>query len=100
MAVRAKKLKAKQQLTDEGEAWLDGDVKGAGFFKYSTDDELAALWAAHSERIVAEHVADYPGTRPTRWWRYDAPRLPIGTFAGCHYDGQLPELQRRLGGIG
>jgi hypothetical protein len=32
---------------------------------------------------VADHVNIYPGTRPARWWRYDA-----------------PEPRRRLGGIG
>jgi hypothetical protein len=100
MAVRAKKLKAKQQLTDESEAWLQGDEKGAGFFKYSTDDELAALWATHSDRIVAEHVAEYPGSRPARWWQQSAPRIPLGTSPGCYYDGKLPEPRKRLGGTG
>jgi hypothetical protein len=28
---------------------------------------------AHSERFVAEHVTIYPGKRPARWWRYEAP---------------------------
>jgi hypothetical protein len=26
--------------------------------------------------------------------------MPIGTFTGCYYDGQLPEPRRRLGSIG
>lgn len=80
MPVRRRSDKRRAEVTDENEAWLVGDDRAAGFFNYATDDELAALWAAHSERIVAEHVADYPGTRPTRWWRYDAPRMPIGTL--------------------
>ena len=62
MAVRAKKLKVKQQLTDEGEAWLHGDDKGAGFVKYGTDDELAALWAAQGQagraRAVLQPIFD------------------------------------------
>jgi hypothetical protein len=100
MAIRAKKLKAKQQLTDEGEAWLHGDDKAAGFVKYAPDHELAALWAAHSDRIIAEHVTDQPGSRPSRWWQYSAPRIPLGTFPGLYFDGKLPEPRRRLGGIG
>jgi len=83
MPVRKRIDKRRAELTDEGEAWLHGDDKAAGFFKYAPDDELAAVWEAHSERIVAEHVTDYPGTRPARWWRY-----------------QAPEPRKRLGGTG
>ena len=100
MAVRAKKLKAKQQLTDDHEAWLRGDDKAAGFVKYAPDGELAALWASQSEWIVADHVANYPGTRPTRWYQYSAPRVPLGTYPGAWFDGKLPEPRQRLGGIG
>jgi hypothetical protein len=83
MPVRKRIDKRRAELTDEGEAWLHGDDKAAGFVKYAPDHELAALWAAHSERIVAEHVTDHPGSRPTRWWRY-----------------QAPEPRKRLGGTG
>lgn len=83
MAVRRRKDLRRAEVTDEHEAWLRGDDAAAGFVKYAPDDELAALWATHSERIVADHVADYPGTRPARWWRYDA-----------------PEPRKRLGGKG
>jgi hypothetical protein len=31
-----------------------------------------ALWEEHRDRIVAEHVAESPGTRATRWWEFDA----------------------------
>ena len=27
----------------------------------------------HRDRIVAEHVVEHPGTRPTRWWEFSAP---------------------------
>jgi hypothetical protein len=50
---------------------------------FSTPDELAALWLEFAEDIVKGHVATSPGTRPTRWWQFDA-----------------PEPRRRLGGIG
>jgi hypothetical protein len=100
MPVRKRVDKRRQAVTDEHEAWLIGHDKESGFVKYLPSEELAALWDAHAERIVAEHVALYPGTRPERWWKYSAPRMPLGTFPGCYYDGQLPEPRRRLGGIG
>jgi hypothetical protein len=100
MPVRRRTDKKRQAVTDENEAWLVGDDKSAGFFKYAPEEELAALWNEHSDRIVAEHVADYPGTRPVRWWQYEAPRMPLGTFPDRYYDGKLPEPRRRLGGIG
>src|ERR1700722_15289757 len=100
MPVRKRKDLRRAEVTDEHEAWLRGDDKAAGFVKYAPDGELAALWEANSERIVAEHVTDYPGTRPARWWRYDAPRSSLGTYPGAWFDGELPEPRRRLGGIG
>ena len=42
------------------EAWLNSDDRAAGFVPYAPDDELATLWAAHSDRIVAGRVASYP----------------------------------------
>lgn len=100
MAIRAKKLKAKQQLTDEHIAWLNGDDEASGFVKYAPDGELAALWAANSEGIVSEHVANYKGTRPARWWQFESPRIPLGTYPDAWFDGKLPEPRQRLGGIG
>jgi hypothetical protein len=83
MPVRRRADKRRAEVTDEHEAWLNSDDKAAGFVQYAPDDELAALWTANADRIVAEHVATYPGKRPHRWWQYDA-----------------PEPRRRLGGIG
>jgi hypothetical protein len=100
MPVRKRVDKRKHAVTDQHEAWLRGDDNASGFVKYAASDELAALWAVHSERILAEHVAIHPGTRPARWWYYEAPRLPVGTFPGCYYDGQLSAPRLRLGGTG
>ena len=52
------------------------------------------------DEILAAWTADAPGTRPSFWWKFDAPRQPLGTFPGCFWDGKLPEPRRRLGGIG
>jgi hypothetical protein len=100
MPVRRRIDKRRAEVTDAHEAWLQSDDKAAGFVKYAPDDELAALWGEHADRIVAEHVVSYPGTRPARWWQYSAPRLPIGTYPGLYYDGMLRDPRQRLGGIG
>jgi hypothetical protein len=62
------------------------------YFRYSCgvfDDELRALWEAHRQAILREWIAKHPGTRPTCWWRYDAPeprsaREPEAAFLQRH----------------
>jgi hypothetical protein len=83
MPVRRRADKRRAEVTDEHEAWLHGRDTGCGLIPYGPPDELAALWATQSERILAEHVTVYPGHRPARWWRYEA-----------------REPRQRLGGIG
>jgi hypothetical protein len=80
MPVRKRIDKRRQEVTDQHEAWLHGADMGCGLIPYSPRDELATLWEAHSERIVAEHVAVYPGTRPARWWQFEMiePRQRLG----------------------
>jgi hypothetical protein len=97
MPVRKRVDKRRQSVTDQHEAWLQGNDKASGFVKYAASDELAALWDAHAERIVAAHVSLYPGTRPERWWQYSAPRLAA---PGLYYDGLLPEPRLRVSGMG
>lgn len=84
--------------------WLRGDELPDTFeahcLKYDTHGTNAALWATHRDMILDEHVKDFPGTRPPLWWNFDAPKSPIGTYPGCHYDGELCEPRKRLGGIG
>jgi hypothetical protein len=36
-------------------------------------NEVEDLWKSHRDDILAEYVAKHPGTRPTLWWKYDAP---------------------------
>lgn len=98
MARKRRVSKRRSDLTPEQIAWLNGDYGNAGFFQFTdaTDD----FWFEHSERVVAEHVADFPGTRPYHWWRLEAPRMKTGYYPGCFYDGKLCEPRKRLGGIG
>jgi hypothetical protein len=84
--------------------WLRGEPLPKTFeahvLKYDTFGTNKELWQTHRETVIAEHVAEFPGTRPDRWWQYDSPRSPKGTYPGCSYDSQLPEPRKRLGGIG
>jgi hypothetical protein len=67
--------KRRPVLERNAERWLRDEP--CGFFKFKRKDKLAALWADHADRIVAEQVADYPCSRPRRRWEYSAPS-PIG----------------------
>jgi hypothetical protein len=100
--------KAREQLTD-----FEWDYLCDRHDAHSTDpyqvcqrlvlsgsEKLEALWQLHREVIISEHIKDNPGTRPAMWWQFDAPRLPVGAFPGCWYDGQLPEPRERIGGTG
>ena len=82
MPVRRRTDKRRQDVTDEQELWLRGEDTH-GFFQFSPPDELHDFWNVHSDRIIAEWIENNPGTRPHRWWQYDA-----------------PEARKRLGGIG
>jgi hypothetical protein len=52
---------------------------------YSVED----LWRQYGDEIVTEWIGQHPGTRPSCWWRFDAPEpLPDG-------ESQLSYLMRR-----
>jgi hypothetical protein len=71
MAVKRRTPKRRHVTDDEEEKWLRAEP--CGFIRFIDEELLAELWQDHSERILAEHVAEWPGTRPRRWWQYDAP---------------------------
>jgi hypothetical protein len=98
--VKRRHSKKLEDISDEEEAWLRADDRSAGFIKFLPEEQLAHLWDQNSDRLIEEHVAESPGTRPHRWWQYDAPRSAVGTYPDCYYDGKLPEPRRRLGGVG
>ena len=100
MAARRRRAKRRAEVTPEQEAWLAGDDNGAGQFHFVSEGDHATLWAEHGERVVSDYVEQYPGTRPRRWWQYEAPRSPIGTYPSRYYDGKLSEPRKRLGGVG
>jgi hypothetical protein len=74
---------------------------------YPTTDYIAckALWDSCSEMILAEWIRKYPGTRPSWWWLFDAPRmlkadLEANDWRPCYFAKELPDPRARLGGIG
>jgi hypothetical protein len=98
MPVRKRFEKRRQMLGDDAADWLRGGDGGAWIY-FQTADELAALWHDHGELLVAEHVDQYPGTRPERWWHFDAPREPL-VASGSRWHGKLFACRRRIQGVG
>lgn len=85
------------------EASPDGGVGDLATFLLLRPDhggDLRELWGQFRQDVMARWIARYPGTRPTCWWRFDAPRIPPGRWRGWYFDGTLPEPRRRLGGSG
>ena len=61
------------------------------------------LWNEHRETILASWVLTNPGTRPSMWWRYDAPRASAATagkFAGTPTGERMIEPRALLTGEG
>jgi hypothetical protein len=63
--------------------------------------DAARLWQAHGAAVLEKWIEKSPGTRPTMWWRFSAPRWePTGRHVGWYYVAELPEPRKRLGGTG
>lgn len=58
-------------LTD---APLPADANPFFVMDRNYDPVMRPLWEAHSAAILADWIAAHPGTRPSCWWRYEAPR--------------------------
>jgi hypothetical protein len=44
--------------------------------KYNRGFVTSILWDRYGAEITAAWIKDKPGTRPSCWWRFAAPRLP------------------------
>jgi hypothetical protein len=75
---------------------------GNPFAEFTFDAEAPRLWGEYRERILAEWIRDKPGTRPSLWWRFDAPRLLDIPRAHrhCYSTPDLIEPRRLLSGAG
>lgn len=58
------------------------------------------LWRDHGADVVARWAVDHPGTRPSLWWAFSAPRAPFGSLPHMFPDASFPQPRLRLGGTG
>jgi hypothetical protein len=56
------------------------------------------LWDIYGAHVLKRWIVEHPGTRPSLWWRYEAPRQSSNEDG--FWAGRLPEPRRRLGGSG
>lgn len=66
-------------------------------------DAMLPFWLEHSKLILADWIKTKPGTRPSMWWRYSAPRLApeqLGRWSRTVMAPRLIELRRKLRGEG
>jgi hypothetical protein len=58
----------------------------------------------YRDQVLEAWRVEHPGTRPSRWWQYDAPRWPqddmLERLRGAFFSADLPTPRRRLGGTG
>ena len=61
---------------------------------------LVDIWEACADLVLAQWIADWPGTRPRCWWRFSAPTsLPVGESEAAYlqrFDLLLPGEVERL----
>lgn len=68
-------------------------------------DECRKLWQAGGELVVMDWIARYPGSRPSWWWYFSAPRMSQDEIARRGWGGvtqteHLCDLRQRIGGTG
>ena len=71
--------RSRRTISDALRRWAYGleAIEGEKLFKYTTTAEhFAGVWDALRDEVVADWIAEHPGTRPARWWGYDAPDDP------------------------
>ena len=62
---------------------------------------LEGLLPVHGPYIVEGWAVEHPGTRPSCWWRWSAPRLPgVSDWDGKNDEERSTVPRLRLGGIG
>ena len=100
--LRSGELPAKE---DAPGGWFEAFLKARdSFAPRHANTGLREDWAGVRDELMAEWIAERPGTRPHGWWLFEAPRW-TGPFksrcAGLEwYLGLNAEPRRRLGGIG
>ena len=98
----------KLEISDAAWAFLNDlpapDDTESTFEIFMLDDPngeaLRELWGRARGEVLAGWLKDHPGTRPSAWWKCEAPRQPMGNFQGCYYDARLPEQRKFISGSG
>lgn len=68
---------------------------------FTSKARFREVWDEMRDEVLEAWIAEKPGTRPQHWWMYDAPRSAPGSLPRCsQFEGELPELRRRVGGTG
>ena len=67
---------------------------------FDQGQEIMEAWEAHKGTLLKEWIERQPGTRPSRWWWYEAPAEPV-VNSKVFTSGQWSDAhRRRLGGTG
>lgn len=83
------------QPVPEGESPLEEFAWGQG-----TLHSLEDAWKHARDLILPKWTRERPGTRPSAWWAFDAPRWNDDPWEGCFYHGTFASPRQRLGGTG
>lgn len=82
MPIKRKKPKARHECPPNlwariNDAPLAEDAGRWAEFRYQFPDEhrLLGAWHKYGEEVLATWIKQHPGTRPSTWWRFDAPRV-------------------------
>ncbi len=62
-------------MTEEQKRYLLDVVASNGSLEipFESEQERRVVWFQNRERLLREHIAAKPGTRPSAWWAYEAP---------------------------
>lgn len=105
---RVAKNRTKLEVSPEMFAWLSDEAtpeqeRAIAFYVIvlgNDEAKLRELWEQTRDEVLSHWIAAHPGTRPTLWWKLEAPRQPLGRFPGCFWDGELPEPRKFISGAG
>jgi hypothetical protein len=86
---------------DEAEAIDDSTI----FLQFASAEDLEKAWNRNQERVLEYFKREYPGSRPSHWWMFSAPKAAPGTYLNkvgtdLDRDRKLPEPRRKLSGLG
>lgn len=74
-----------------------------GFDRWEVLSGISAeLWRTFRDAVISEWIRDRPGSRPSSWWRFDAPHWPEEQHGwhGWYFSADLRLPRERLGGVG